>query len=89
MLMPQSDRKKIYERLFEDGVCIAKKDYQLKSHPEIEGVRNLYVIKALKVSFFTEDDHEVAQLVGVKHVKNACKFWATITKLRSLLASGV
>lgn len=49
MLMPQSDRKKIYERLFEDGVCIAKKDYQLKSHPEIEGVRNLYVIKALKV----------------------------------------
>ena len=46
--MPQSDRKKIYERLFEDGVCIAKKDYQLKSHPEIEGVRNLYVIKALK-----------------------------------------
>uniref|UniRef100_A0A914DT66 Plectin/S10 N-terminal domain-containing protein n=2 Tax=Acrobeloides nanus TaxID=290746 RepID=A0A914DT66_9BILA len=48
MLMPQSDRKKIYERLFEDGVCIAKKDYNLKSHPEIEGVKNLHVIKAMK-----------------------------------------
>lgn len=50
MLMPQADRKKIYEHLFEDGVCIAKKDYNLKSHPEIKGVKNLYVIKALKVS---------------------------------------
>ncbi len=49
MLMPQADRKKIYEHLFEDGVCIAKKDYNLKSHPEIKGVRNLFVIKALKV----------------------------------------
>ncbi|KAI1728902.1 plectin/S10 domain-containing protein [Ditylenchus destructor] len=48
MLMPQSDRKKIYEHLFEDGVCIAKKDYNLKSHPEIKGVKNLYVVKALK-----------------------------------------
>ncbi|CAK5073427.1 unnamed protein product [Meloidogyne enterolobii] len=48
MLIPQADRKKIYEHLFEDGVCIAKKDYVSKSHPEIKGVRNLYVIKALK-----------------------------------------
>uniref|UniRef100_A0A915DDE2 Plectin/S10 N-terminal domain-containing protein n=1 Tax=Ditylenchus dipsaci TaxID=166011 RepID=A0A915DDE2_9BILA len=48
MLMPQADRKKIYEHLFEDGVCIAKKDYNLKSHPEIKGVKNLFVIKALK-----------------------------------------
>lgn len=52
MLMPTADRRKIYEKLFEDGVAIAKKDYNLKSHPEIEGVRNLYVIKALKVSTF-------------------------------------
>uniref|UniRef100_A0A915DRB2 Plectin/S10 N-terminal domain-containing protein n=1 Tax=Ditylenchus dipsaci TaxID=166011 RepID=A0A915DRB2_9BILA len=48
MLMPKADRKKIYEHLFEDGVCIAKQDYNLKSHPEIKGVKNLYVIKALK-----------------------------------------
>ncbi|KAI6178131.1 S10-plectin domain-containing protein [Aphelenchoides besseyi] len=48
MLMPTADRRKIYEKLFEDGVAIAKKDYTLKSHPEIEGVKNLYVIKALK-----------------------------------------
>lgn len=52
MLMPQADRKKIYEHLFEDGVCIAKKDYNLKTHPEIKGVKNLYVIKALKVRIF-------------------------------------
>ena len=52
MLMPQADRKKIYEHLFEDGVCIAKKDYNLKTHPEIKGVKNLYVIKALKVKIF-------------------------------------
>ena len=52
MLIPQADRKKIYEHLFEDGVCIAKKDYVSKSHPEIKGVRNLYVIKALKVCLF-------------------------------------
>lgn len=49
MLMPQQDRKKIYEHLFEDGVCVAKKDFYLKSHPEIKDVKNLYVIKALKV----------------------------------------
>ena len=48
MLMPQHDRKLIYEHLFEDGVCVAKKDYNLKSHPEIKNVKNLYVIKALK-----------------------------------------
>lgn len=48
--MPKSDRKKIYEQLFKDGVCVAKKDFNLKSHPEIENVKNLFVIKALKVS---------------------------------------
>uniref|UniRef100_A0A7E4VR44 S10_plectin domain-containing protein n=1 Tax=Panagrellus redivivus TaxID=6233 RepID=A0A7E4VR44_PANRE len=48
MLMPQSDRKKIYEHLFAEGVAIAKKDFNLKSHPEIEGVKNLYVIKAIQ-----------------------------------------
>lgn len=50
--MPTADRRKIYEKIFEDGVAIAKKDYTLKSHPEIEGVKNLHVIKALKVSIF-------------------------------------
>ena len=52
--MPQSGRKKIYEHLFEDGVCIAKQDYYAKSHPEIKGVNNLFVIKALKVGCFIE-----------------------------------
>ncbi|KAE9552417.1 hypothetical protein FO519_004358 [Halicephalobus sp. NKZ332] len=48
MLMPTSDRKKIYEQFFQDGVAIARKDYNLKSHPEVEGVKNLHVIRALK-----------------------------------------
>ena len=46
MLMPKKDRMKIYEYLFKEGVCVAKKDVHLKSHPDLEGVRNLYVIKA-------------------------------------------
>ena len=45
MLMPTADRRKIYEKIFEDGVAIAKKDYNLKEHPEIKDVKNLYVIK--------------------------------------------
>lgn len=57
MLMPQADRKKIFEALFEDGVCIAKKDYNLKSHPDIKGVKNLYVIKALKVIICTVSNY--------------------------------
>uniref|UniRef100_A0A1I8A5V4 S10_plectin domain-containing protein n=1 Tax=Steinernema glaseri TaxID=37863 RepID=A0A1I8A5V4_9BILA len=48
MLMPKLNRKKIYEHLFEEGVCVAKKDFNLKSHPEIKEVSNLEVIKACK-----------------------------------------
>lgn len=58
MLIPTADRRKIYEKFFEDGVAIAKKDYNLKSHPEIDGVKNLYVIKALTVS-------ELFKLTGI------------------------
>lgn len=54
MLIPTADRRKIYEKFFEDGVAIAKKDYTLKSHPEIEGVKNIYVIKALTVGCFVK-----------------------------------
>lgn len=30
----------------QEGVCVAKKDFHLKSHPELVGVPNLHVIKA-------------------------------------------
>ncbi|CAD6190853.1 unnamed protein product [Caenorhabditis auriculariae] len=48
MLIPKSHRKTIYEYLFNEGVAVAKKDFNLKQHPNIEGVSNLEVIKALK-----------------------------------------
>lgn len=47
--MPKADRKKIYENLFEEGVLIAEKNFTQALHPDIK-VRNLYVVKSLKVS---------------------------------------
>ncbi|VDN01506.1 unnamed protein product [Thelazia callipaeda] len=48
MLMPTKNRRAIYEYLFKEGVCVAKKDFNLKSHPDIANVTNLEVIKACK-----------------------------------------
>ncbi|XP_073667794.1 plectin isoform X4 [Paramisgurnus dabryanus] len=48
MVMPLDNLRAIYERLFRDGVMVAKKDKrpQIK-HPEIPGVDNLQVIRAM------------------------------------------
>nr|XP_055067799.1 plectin isoform X2 [Misgurnus anguillicaudatus] len=48
MVMPLDNLRAIYERLFRDGVMVAKKDKrpQIK-HPEIPGVDNLHVIRAM------------------------------------------
>ncbi|CAB3408648.1 unnamed protein product [Caenorhabditis bovis] len=48
MFIPKSHTKLIYEYLFNEGVAVAKKDYNAKTHPNIEGVTNLEVIKTLK-----------------------------------------
>ncbi|EPS45003.1 hypothetical protein H072_934 [Dactylellina haptotyla CBS 200.50] len=45
MLIPKADRKKIHEYLFREGVMVAKKDYNLPKHQELD-VKNLFVIKA-------------------------------------------
>jgi len=45
MLIPKADRKKIHEYLFREGVLVAKKDFNLPKHNEID-TKNLYVIKA-------------------------------------------
>ncbi|KAL2216147.1 putative 40S ribosomal protein S10-B [Thermoascus aurantiacus ATCC 26904] len=45
MLIPKADRKKIHEYLFREGVLVAKKDFNLPKHPDID-TKNLYVIKA-------------------------------------------
>ncbi|RAH46094.1 40S ribosomal protein eS10, partial [Aspergillus brunneoviolaceus CBS 621.78] len=41
------DRKKIHEYLFREGVLVAKKDFNLPKHGDID-TKNLYVIKALQ-----------------------------------------
>ncbi|KAF1993349.1 hypothetical protein P154DRAFT_625509 [Amniculicola lignicola CBS 123094] len=45
MLIPKADRKKIHEYLFREGVLVAKKDFNLPKHGEID-TKNLFVIKA-------------------------------------------
>ncbi|CAI5439715.1 unnamed protein product [Caenorhabditis angaria] len=48
MFIHKSHTKLIYEYLFNEGVTVAKKDFNAKTHPHIEGVTNLEVIKTLK-----------------------------------------
>merc|ERR1712224_563757 len=45
MLMPKANRVAIYEHLFREGVMVAKKDFHLAKHPDVN-VPNLHVIKA-------------------------------------------
>merc|ERR1712029_209562 len=47
MLMPKKNRHAIYEHLFKEGVMVAEKDFNAPTHPELESVPNLQVIKAL------------------------------------------
>lgn len=47
MLISKENRKAIHQHLFQEGVLVAKKDYNLTKHPEIN-VPNLQVIKALQ-----------------------------------------
>lgn len=45
-LIPKADRKKIHEYLFREGVLVAKKDFELPKHNDID-TKNLYVIRNL------------------------------------------
>ncbi|TKS89148.1 Plectin [Collichthys lucidus] len=48
MVMSFADLRAIYERLFQDGVIVAKKDKRPRSmHPDVRGVTNLKVIRAM------------------------------------------
>lgn len=47
MIIPKDNRKKIYQYLFQEGVLVAKKDYNAAKHQDID-VPNLQVIKALQ-----------------------------------------
>lgn len=46
--MPKSHRIAIYEFLFKEGVMVAKKDFNLPKHPELENIPNLHVIKTMQ-----------------------------------------
>ncbi|KAJ3158756.1 hypothetical protein HK101_001223, partial [Irineochytrium annulatum] len=45
--VPQQNRQKIYQYLFQEGVLVAKKDFNAPKHTDID-VPNLQVIKALQ-----------------------------------------
>nr|AFK34866.1 unknown [Lotus japonicus]AFK36025.1 unknown [Lotus japonicus] len=47
MIISEKNRKEICKYLFQEGVCFAKKDYNLAKHPEID-VPNLQVIKLMQ-----------------------------------------
>jgi small subunit ribosomal protein S10e len=49
MLMPKKNRRAIYEYLFKEGVMVAEKDFHKPVHPDLEGIPNLQVIKAMQV----------------------------------------
>ncbi|GMM43330.1 ribosomal 40S subunit protein S10B [Hanseniaspora uvarum] len=46
MLIPREERTKIHAALFNSGVLVAKKDFEIQ-HDEI-ATKNLYVIKAMQ-----------------------------------------
>lgn len=47
MLIPKEDRTKIHKYLFQEGVVVAKKDFNQPKHEDID-TKNLFVIKALQ-----------------------------------------
>ncbi|KAJ8452774.1 hypothetical protein Cgig2_005110 [Carnegiea gigantea] len=47
MIIPEKNRKEICKYLFQEGVCYAKKDFNLAKHPDID-VPNLQVIKLMQ-----------------------------------------
>ncbi|XP_010555682.1 PREDICTED: 40S ribosomal protein S10-1 [Tarenaya hassleriana] len=47
MIIPENNRKEICKYLFKEGVCYAKKDFNLAKHPLID-VPNLQVIKLMQ-----------------------------------------
>lgn len=48
MLIPKKNKKAICQHLFKEGVLVAKKDFNVPTHPEVEGVTNLQVIKVMQ-----------------------------------------
>jgi len=58
MLIPKKVRQEIYKKLFQDGVMVAKKDFNLPKHPECELASNNMVIRAMQSLKSREFVHE-------------------------------
>lgn len=52
-LIPKADRKLIHEYLFREGVLVAKKDFNLPKHGEID-TKNLFVRPTQQLSLSTD-----------------------------------
>ena len=84
--MPKKNRVSIYEYLFKEGVLVAKKDFTLPKHPEID-VPNLHVIKALTVGtvmFINFQTQENLAVINLKF-KQRCPTLGYFTKKMQLL----
>ena len=54
-LIPKADRKKVHEYLFREGVLVAKKDFNLPKHGDID-TKNLYVCAISGCGLGAQDD---------------------------------
>jgi small subunit ribosomal protein S10e len=48
VLVPTPLKKSVYERIFNDGVIVVKKDSKVKEHRDFKGVSNLHVMMITK-----------------------------------------
>ena len=48
MFIPKENRIAVYSYLFQEGVCVVKKDTKSDKHPHIEGPNNLEVLCLMK-----------------------------------------
>ncbi len=48
MFIPKENRIAVYSYLFQEGVCVVKKDTKSDKHPDIEGPTNLEVLMLMK-----------------------------------------
>merc|ERR1712078_197940 len=47
-VIPKENRIAVYSYLFQEGVCVVKKDTKSEKHPHIEGPSNLEVLMLMK-----------------------------------------
>ncbi|KAI9108339.1 hypothetical protein K1719_020530 [Acacia pycnantha] len=69
MIISEKNRREICKYLFKEGVCYAKKDFNMPKHPEID-VPNLQVIKLMQ-SFKSKEYVQIVPATLKKQAKPA------------------